>query len=66
MLADQINRRNPLGDITVPRLTPTRTDHAAPSAVAALPRHDLLFFNGLGGFTPDGHEYVITDRTLVR
>ena len=21
---------------------------------------DLLFFNGIGGFTPDGHEYVIT------
>ena len=59
MLADQINRRN-LGVITMPRLTPTRTDHAAPSAVAALPRHDLLFFNGLGGFTPDGHEYIIT------
>jgi cellobiose phosphorylase len=25
-----------------------------------LPRHDLLFFNGLGGFTPDGREYIIT------
>jgi len=25
-----------------------------------LPRHDLRFFNGLGGFTPDGREYVIT------
>jgi cyclic beta-1,2-glucan synthetase len=25
-----------------------------------LPRHDLLFFNGLGGFTPDGREYVTT------
>src|SRR5207245_411269 len=23
------------------------------------PRRDLTFFNGLGGFTPDGHEYVI-------
>jgi cellobiose phosphorylase len=23
-------------------------------------RSDLLFFNGLGGFTPDGHEYIIT------
>jgi cyclic beta-1,2-glucan synthetase len=28
--------------------------------VAALPRHDLTFYNGLGGFTPDGREYVIT------
>ena len=59
MLADQINRRN-LGEITVPRFTPTRTDRVAPAAVAALPRHDLLFFNGLGGFTPDGREYIIT------
>lgn len=25
-----------------------------------IPRTDLAFFNGLGGFTPDGREYVIT------
>ncbi len=25
-----------------------------------LPRTDLIFFNGLGGFTPDGREYIIT------
>jgi cellobiose phosphorylase len=25
-----------------------------------VPRTDLTFFNGLGGFTPDGREYVIT------
>ncbi len=25
-----------------------------------MPRHDLILFNGLGGFTPDGREYVIT------
>jgi cellobiose phosphorylase len=25
-----------------------------------LPKRDLLFFNGYGGFTRDGHEYVIT------
>ncbi|MBI4632917.1 MAG: cyclic beta 1-2 glucan synthetase [Deltaproteobacteria bacterium] len=59
MLADQINRRD-LVESTVPRLTPTRTHRAVPPAVAALPRHDLLFFNGLGGFTPDGREYIIT------
>jgi cyclic beta-1,2-glucan synthetase len=28
--------------------------------VAPLPRHDLIFFQRLGGFTPDGREYVIT------
>ncbi len=59
MLADQIDRRS-LAESTVPSLTPTRTRRGAPSAVAALPRHDLLFFNGLGGFTPDGREYIIT------
>ena len=58
-LADQINGRS-LGEITVPLLTPTRTHRSEPLAVAPLPRHDLTFFNGLGGFTPDGREYVIT------
>lgn len=58
-LAEQINRRG-LVQVTVPRLTPTRTRRAEPPAAAALPRHDLIFFNGLGGFTPDGREYVIS------
>ncbi|MGA8020304.1 MAG: glucoamylase family protein [Desulfobacterales bacterium] len=58
-LADQINRRS-LVEAAVPLLTPTRTHRSEPLAVAALPRHDLTFFNGLGGFTPDGREYVIT------
>ncbi|MDP1768143.1 MAG: cyclic beta 1-2 glucan synthetase, partial [Nitrospirota bacterium] len=58
-LADQIARRvHP--DVTVPRLIPTRTRRTEPVPSAALPRHDLLFFNGLGGFTPDGREYVVT------
>ncbi len=25
-----------------------------------IPRNDLIFFNGVGGFTPDGREYIIT------
>ncbi len=58
-LADQITRRGP-GEVPVPHLMPARTNHADPPAVAALPRHDLTFFNGLGGFTADGREYVIT------
>ena len=58
-LWDQIHRRG-LVEVTVPRLTPTRPRRAEPPAVAALPRGDLIFFNGLGGFTPDGREYVIT------
>ena len=58
-LADQINRRG-LAEVTAPLLTATRTHRSEPPAVAALPRPDLIFFNGLGGFTPDGREYVIT------
>ncbi|MDZ7581725.1 MAG: glucoamylase family protein [Deltaproteobacteria bacterium] len=58
-LADQIKGRNFVG-ATVPLITPTRTHRPEPLAVAALPRHDLTFYNGLGGFSPDGREYVIT------
>jgi cellobiose phosphorylase len=58
-LADQILRRGPV-EVPVPNLTPTRARRAESPAAAALPRRDLIFFNGLGGFTPDGREYVIT------
>jgi cellobiose phosphorylase len=58
-LAEQINRGG-LVEVPVPRFTPTRTHHAKTTAAAGLPRYDLIFFNGLGGFTPDGREYVIT------
>ncbi|MBU3949068.1 MAG: cyclic beta 1-2 glucan synthetase [Proteobacteria bacterium] len=61
MLADQIKPRSlALVESTVPILTPTRTHRSAPPAVPAMPRNDLLFFNGFGGFTPDGREYIIT------
>lgn len=58
-LADQILRRN-LGEVTVPRLVPSRTNRDKRLPMPSLPRHDLIFFNGLGGFTPDGREYIIT------
>jgi len=58
-LADQINRRSTV-KATVPLLVTTRAHRSEPLAVPAQPRHDLSFFNGLGGFTQDGHEYVIT------
>ncbi len=47
-------------EVPVLRHTPNRTRRAEPPAAAVLPRRDLIFFNGLGGFTPDGREYVIT------
>ncbi|HYK92395.1 MAG TPA: glycosyl hydrolase family 65 protein, partial [Acidobacteriota bacterium] len=58
-LADQINHHSPV-EVPVPRFAPSRPGRAEPRAAAALPRRDLIFFNGLGGFTSDGREYVIT------
>lgn len=58
-LVDQINRRSPAGKL-IPPLAPTGTYRSESTTAVALPRRDLLFFNGLGGFTPDGREYIIT------
>ena len=58
-LVEQINRRGPL-EKPIPRFRPTRDYRPEPLAVAAPPHRDLIFFNGLGGFTPDGREYIIT------
>ncbi len=58
-LSDQIARRT-LRETKIPRLAPTRTHrHELPSAQASQ-RSDLVLFNGVGGFTSDGREYVIT------
>ncbi|MEN6607026.1 MAG: cyclic beta 1-2 glucan synthetase, partial [Bryobacteraceae bacterium] len=58
-LAEQISGRSPL-EVAVPRTEPARVPRAEFPAASAAPRNDLLFFNGLGGFTPDGREYIIT------
>ena len=65
-LGDQLSRRGQV-EVTVPPLTPTRTRRVEPPGTAELSRGDLMFFNGLGGFTPDGREYVIstTDRQVT-
>jgi cellobiose phosphorylase len=57
-LAEQLTRRVP-AEAKVPRFAPTRSqrDEAAPFAA---PSRELVLGNGLGGFTPDGAEYVIT------
>jgi cellobiose phosphorylase len=69
-LADQV-ARSPV-EIFPGRLVPTRahrpepdlqiseTPQTAKSPPGDPPRRDLIFFNGLGGFTPDGREYVTT------
>jgi len=58
-LAEQMNRRGP-AELAVPHFTPNRAYEADPPAPVRAPGRDLLFFNGLGGFTPDGREYIIT------
>ena len=62
-LEDQIIRRGiaPLPvPMIVPRLAQTRSRRAESSTASAIPLSDLLFFNGLGGFTHDGREFIIT------
>ncbi len=62
-LVEQINRRG-LAEVPITRFKPTRNYRADTQIEAALPRHDLIFFNGFGGFTPDGCEYVITTSRI--
>ncbi|MEL7240232.1 MAG: cyclic beta 1-2 glucan synthetase, partial [Planctomycetota bacterium] len=60
-LADQIDRRA-AGEPSVPKLVPIaapRGRRETPTA-AEIEERELIFENGLGGFTPDGKEYVIT------
>ncbi len=58
-LAEQISRRDPM-EVRVPRFKPSRSHLPAAPAAAGVSRDDLILFNGLGGFTADGREYVIT------
>jgi len=55
-LAEQLERRGST-DPFVPAFRPTRS--VRPEAPAPLPTRDLIFNNGIGGFTQDGREYVI-------
>ncbi|MGB9493694.1 MAG: glucoamylase family protein [Azonexus sp.] len=58
-LAEQIERRS-LSETRVPRLVPTRRYRPEAPPAAVPPAPDLKLFNGLGGFSADGSEYVIT------
>ena len=57
-LAEQIDRRV-IPEIDVPELAPPAPPEKPPAPPAPLPPRDLEFFNGYGGFTRDGREYVI-------
>ncbi len=63
-LADQINRRGPMElrapHQNLPRLKPTRAHRDELAETTASKPDDLQFDNGLGGFSKDGREYVIT------
>ena len=63
-LGDQITRRGLTGvrapHLNLPRFKPTRVQRADLPAAATPARRDLLFYNGIGGFSADGREYVIT------
>ncbi len=61
-LAEQLGRRGPL-EQAVARLRPTRDYRPGLPSATGVPRGTLIFDNGLGGFTPDGREYVITTAT---
>src|SRR3954451_9714775 len=56
-LSAQLEQRRVL-DPLVPALVPTRARRIDSPTPAA--ERELIFGNGLGGFTRDGHEYVIT------
>ena len=58
-LTDQLNKLN-RAPVRLPRFVPILSAHPDVSTAPPMKRHaDLLFDNGLGGFTPDGREYVI-------
>ena len=56
-LEEQMTRRAKI-KTAIPYFSPTKFYASVYTAVE--PRKDLQFFNGLGGFTEDGKEYVIT------
>ena len=56
-LKEQVNRRVKI-KTTIPYFSPTKIYPSVYTSVVQ--RNDLQFFNGHGGFTADGKEYVIT------
>jgi cellobiose phosphorylase len=58
-LAEQVSRYTP-AETVLPPPTPVRTPLLDPTPINQSAPNDLLFFNGLGGFTSDGREYVVT------
>ena len=55
-LAEQAERRG-RADVSIPPLKPARRQSETPIPYEP-PQRDLAFFNGLGGFSHDGREYI--------
>ena len=64
-LAEQLNRPD-ISAVRVPRLTPSRLPRQDDAIIASTAPHDLILGNGIGGFTRDGREYVITTTPDLR
>jgi cyclic beta-1,2-glucan synthetase len=58
-LAEQVDRRM-RAEVPAPPFAPLRTRRSEIPVAVEVQRHDLYAFNGAGGFTQDGREYVIT------
>jgi len=58
-LVEQVNRPGPV-DKRVAMLTPTRTHRPVSAVTTTTPHQELVFGNGVGGFSADGCEYIIT------
>lgn len=62
-LAEQVDRRMNI-EPQVPKFAPSQPragllSRREPETAAELPEVEMLFRNGIGGFTPDGKEYII-------
>ena len=57
-LSDYIERRKKARSV-LKRLVVKQSARLEPRAIPTKPEKNLVFFNGTGGFTPDGREYVI-------
>ena len=58
-LAQQLERAE-TAKVPVPLIAGAARRSPEPWTAAPLPERDLIFRNGLGGFSPDGREYVVT------
>jgi len=64
-LAEQIDRKA-RADVATPPVAPRRGERTRAEPPAKIDRPDLHGWNGHGGFTPDGREYVIVTTRASR